>query len=183
MIQIRSGVFETNSSSTHSICIQKKPVDADCKSITFLLGDYGWEVREVDFADYLYTAIMMDDRESVRKHNMAKLKRILDSHHIKYTFEEPKFDFFDGNTYLQNGDIDHYHALGSFVDTVLNNEDMLLRGLFGGYSAVYTGNDNTCDENSRCYSAIPTIYYDDDGNTIPNPNHDEDNFDYFYKGN
>lgn len=206
MIQIRSGVFETNSSSTHSICIQKKPVDADYKSIEFLLGEYGWETNKVNFADYLYTAIMMDDRESVRKQNMAKLKSILDAHHISYTFEEPEFEYFDGNTYLENGYIDHYEDIGSFVDTVLNDEDMLLRGLFGNYSSVYTGNDNSCDNESMCNVAHEYRYVRED-NAKPdgddfdslrdyysrlvykktgnwnNPYYDPDNFDYFYKGN
>lgn len=46
MIQIRKGVFETNSSSTHSICISKEKVNAKDvagKKVHFGLGDYGWE--------------------------------------------------------------------------------------------------------------------------------------------
>ena len=58
MIQIRSNVFETNSSSTHSICIQKKPVDADYSYIAFHAGEYGWEERIVNLGNYLYTAII-----------------------------------------------------------------------------------------------------------------------------
>ena len=42
MIQIRNGVFETNSSSTHSICIPKK-TSIKRDSIYFGIGEYGWE--------------------------------------------------------------------------------------------------------------------------------------------
>lgn len=188
MIQIRSGVFETNSSSTHSICIQKKPVDIDYRSIDFYLGDYGWEVEEVDFSNYLYTAIMLDHRERVREHNIEKLKKILDSHHISYTFEKPEFDICSTGTYLRNGYIDHYYDLGNFIESVLNNEDMLLRGLFGENSVVYTGNDNCDEDYSTFYVADPYMtVYDDNGmlvdNYAPNPYHNEKEYDYFLKLN
>lgn len=62
MIQIRNGVFETNSSSTHSICISKKPVDADGCHVDFHFGEFGWENDDADVADYLYTAIYELDR-------------------------------------------------------------------------------------------------------------------------
>ena len=54
MIQIRSSVFETNSSSTHSIAISKKPVVAG-KYIRFCIGEFGWANGIADTADYLYT--------------------------------------------------------------------------------------------------------------------------------
>ncbi len=57
MIQIRKGTFETNSSSTHSICISKEPVTKYPKSIHFYLGRYGWEQDTVvDTASYLYNS-------------------------------------------------------------------------------------------------------------------------------
>ena len=55
MKTIRSNVFETNSSSTHSIAIPK-----NCETnnfISFHVGDFGWGWEEVDPADYFYTAI------------------------------------------------------------------------------------------------------------------------------
>ena len=83
MIQIRKGVFETNSSSTHSIAIPK-----DCKpvnSIRFNIGEFGWEWREADAADYLYTAIhYIADTESDAQEKIERLKNILDEHGITY---------------------------------------------------------------------------------------------------
>lgn len=41
MYQIRKGVFETNSSSTHSICISKTPVKNLPEFVRFVPGEYG----------------------------------------------------------------------------------------------------------------------------------------------
>lgn len=175
MKQIRNNVFETNSSSTHSICISKKPVSADGHFIRFHIGEYGWEHDRVDTADYLYTAILcMEDSEDL----LEKLKEILDRHQITYEFEEP--DYSDGG-WLNNGYIDHSYDTRDFIDGVLSNEDMLIRCLFSD-SCVYTGNDNDAEPDSMCYAAEPTTW-DSSYHSIPNPNHDPKKYDYFFKGN
>ena len=85
--QIRSGVFETNSSSTHSIAIPKKSVVAG-EYISFSIGKFGWENDCVDTANYLYTAILeQNDRDEL----LDKLKDILNNHSIKYKFKKPKY--------------------------------------------------------------------------------------------
>lgn len=174
MKQIRQNVFETNSSSTHSICISKKPVSADGHFIRFYIGEYGWENDCVDAADYLYTAILcMSDAEEL----LEKLRSALDRHNIAYEFEEP--DYSDG--WLNNGYIDHSDETRDFVEAVLADDDMLMRCLFGD-SSVYTGNDNSSDYDNMCYAAYETIW-DDNWKQIPNPNHNSENYDYFFKGN
>lgn len=179
MKQIRRNVFETNSSSTHSICISKEPVSAKGQLIHFYIGEYGWENDCVDAADYLYTAIL-EQRDGDEL--LEKLKEILDSNNIKYKFEEPKYWTSDsGNKYLDNGGIDHSYETREFIDAVLSDADMLMRCLFGD-SCVYTGNDNSSDYDDMCYSAYDTIW-DDNYKEIPNPNHDSENYDYFFKGN
>lgn len=175
MKQIRQNVFETNSSSTHSICISKKPVSADGHFIRFHIGEYGWELDCVGTADYLYTAILcMEDSENL----LRKLKVILDRHQITYEFEEPNYS---DSGWLNNGYIDHSYETRDFIDGVLNNEDMLMRCLFGD-SCVYTGNDNDAEPDSMCYAAEP-MTWDSSYHSIPNPNHDSENYDYFFKGN
>lgn len=95
--QIRSSVFETNSSSTHSIAIPKKPVVTG-EYISFSIGEFGWENDCVDTADYLYTAILeQDDRDEL----LDKLKDILNNHSIKYKFEEPKYKKSNDGKYLK----------------------------------------------------------------------------------
>ena len=64
MIQIRRNVFETNSSSTHSLAIPQdyNTYNIKKKKINFHLGSYGRPCKPVKAnpADYLYTAIMQD---------------------------------------------------------------------------------------------------------------------------
>lgn len=193
MIQIRQGVFETNSSSTHSICISREHVDADGCHVDFHFGEFGWENGDADVADYLYTAIYELDPNG-DDGLLDKLKEILDSHGISYTFEKPKpvhYDYGGGDEWdeLDVGYIDHAYDTYEFVHTVLDNDDMLIRYLFSD-SHVYTGNDNYYEKNSKCYAAEETIwedYQDENGEwhvrDLPNPNHDEEHYEYFFKGN
>ena len=180
MKQIRRNVFETNSSSTHSICISKAPVTIG-KHIDFCIGEYGWASDCVYASDYLYTAILIQEDSDELLH---KLKNILDAHSISYEFEEPRYSTYDDDhewKWLESGHIDHGYDTREFINAVLSNEDMLMRCLFGA-SYVYTGNDNSSSYEDMCYAAYETIW-DDDYKEIPNPNHDETKYDYFFKGN
>ncbi len=175
---IRKGTFETNSSSVHSICISKKPVGAvKGKKISFYLGDYGWENESVDVADYLYTAIMC---QSNSEELLDKLKSILDKYEINYTFQpiERAFRWWG---------IDHSGETIDFVNAVLEDEDLLLRCLFNDDSVVYTGNDNDDARYDTCYQAIENKscfnHEKNEWESKSNPYHDENNFDYFIKGN
>lgn len=185
MRQIRNNVFETNSSSMHSIAISKEPVAGFPESIYFYLGEYGWEFDNVSPASYLYTAIMTiyDKKDSDNKLN--KLKSILDSRGIKYEFETPKFG---SGGWLKNGYIDHSENLDAFIETVLSNEDMLMRLLFGN-SCVFTGNDNSDPEEQayikRWNSVIEDYDYETGETTMrENPYYmGTKDYDWFYKGN
>lgn len=182
MIQIRNGVFETNSSSTHSIAISKKPVMAG-KYISFGIGEFGWENGIADTADYLYTAILEQHNPSEL---LNKLKEILDKHSIEYKFEEPRYEkSYNGKyEYLAYGYIDHSYELGEFLDVILNDEDLLMRYLFGN-STVYTGNDNQDSDPSGCDIADKYYWTEENGRYVEklNPYHDSENYEYFYKGN
>ncbi len=171
---IRNGMFETNSSSVHSICISKKPVgDVKGKKISFYLGEYGWENSTVDTPDYLYTAIMC---QSLSDYLLDKLKSILDKYEIDYTFQpEEKASRWWG--------IDRSEDTIDFVDAVLEDEDLLLRCLFNDDSVVYTGNDScgSKDYLDTCFIG-DEYYWGNDGKEL-NPYHDSENFDYFIKGN
>lgn len=178
--QIRSSVFETNSSSTHSIAISKAPVVAG-KYISFGIGEFGWENDTADTADYLYTAILEQNNSSEL---LNKLKDILDKHSIEYKFEEPRYVKSSYGEYLDYGYIDHGYELGEFLDAVLNNEDLLMRYLFGD-STVYTGNDNQENDPSGCDIADEYYWTEENGKYVEklNPYHDSANYEYFYKGN
>lgn len=175
--QIRSSVFETNSSSTHSIAISKAPVVAG-KYISFDIGKFGWENGVADTADYLYTAILEQNNSTEL---LNKLKKILDKHSVEYKFEEPRYRKSYNGEYEY---IDHGYELEEFLDAVLNNEDLLMRYLFGD-STVYTGNDNQASDLSGCDIADEYYWTEENGKYVekPNPYHDSVNYEYFYKGN
>ncbi|MCM1277155.1 MAG: hypothetical protein NC299_17665 [Lachnospiraceae bacterium] len=165
--QIRQCVFETNSSSTHSICISKKPVtEKDIPSfVAFNHGEFGWEIEKYDGisdrASYLYQAIC----ELCCYDNWAKSRYVNSLHSTlsKYGVE-CEFDFNDKDEDgWAIGYIDHGDATRDFVASVMRDEDKLIRYLFGD-SVVITGNDNAYDE--ECIS-------------IP----DSKDYEIFYKGN
>lgn len=189
MIQIRQGVFETNSSSTHSICIPKK-TDRIVNQIHFYIGEYGWENRSVDPASYLYTAILYIGDDDEKTERLKKLTDILNANEIAYKFEKPVYEKYawSDEPFLDCGYVDHGYELRGFIDNLLDDDDMLLRYLSAG--EVYTGNDNGDPDYSGCYVAEPTMYeWDQDKNgdwwekESPNPYHDEEKYDYFLKGN
>lgn len=190
MIQIRNNVFETNSSSTHSLCISKKEPINKPTHIEFYLDWFGWEEGAHNLADYIYTAIMVHDTQyKTEKPWLPRLRSFLIKNNITWYFDglgdncdEWGYDF----------GIDHAYELLPSIYKLLDNQDMLARALFNNESVVYTGNDNDSDEDSMCFVAYRDEWrYDKDKNDwvkIDNPvyNHpdaDQDNFDYFYKGN
>ena len=146
MIQIRSSVFETNSSSTHSIAIPRNCTSAT--HVSFCIDEFGWGCEEADAANYLYTAIyMLSESEAEAKEKIEKLKNVLNERGISYYFGRVEshvwHDKYDNTDYfcLDNGYIDHGYELKDFVDELLNNEDKLVRFISGGL--VFTGNDNS----------------------------------------
>lgn len=192
MRQIRQNTFETNSSSTHSICISKNPVvDVRNKHVYFGSGEFGWSTDTVtDTASYLYTAMVTAYSPQEFREKLEKLKNILDKYGITYDFspvEEIKSDYNPDYSYLvftrdEYASVDHAAECIPFIESLLNDEDMLLRYLFGD-SCIYTGNDNSNEYGDDCYRAFDTIWDDEKCEDVPNYKHDEEHYDYFFKGN
>lgn len=192
MKAIRSNVFETNSSSTHSIAIPKNC--SEINNISFYIGEFGWEWGEADPADYFYTAIYeTSNTASEVAEKLEKLTDILDAHDIKYHFGEARTHIWNSDNgidyiSLDNGYIDHGGELRAFVDELLNDGDKLIRFLSEGL--VFTGNDN-CDTEQRGFVERDTKDFEDyDWHTkmtskIENPYYMEDynNYEWYWKGN
>ena len=150
MIEIRAGIFETNSSSTHAICISyespKLPVSENTYELYFGHGDYGWENRilsdVLERASYLNEAInSFDDMKKVVYRE--KLIEILRKYNIRCNFANNYFEVTSyGEECYDSGYIDHGWETEEFVEAVLEDEDLLLRYLFSPNSMVVTGNDN-----------------------------------------
>jgi len=143
---IRRNVFETNSSSTHSLCVTKNNIlDQKQESLNFSIGEFGWEHDTLrssfEKASYLYTAILINEKVEL----LDSVKVILENNNVEYEFEEPKYDGDDEYKYLKYGYIDHGNELDDFLG-ICNDEDKLMRFLFSSESFILTGNDNSgCD--------------------------------------
>lgn len=192
MINIRQGVFESNSSSCHSICISKTPIkNCDNRTINFRLSGFGWsEETCYNTEDYLYTAIVCSDLTPIEvEMYLDKLKKILDKHNIHYSFEPYKVVHSEYGDYCTcerehswSVGIDHAGEVLPLVDKLLDDENLLMRYLFGD-SVIYTGNDNNCEPDSMCYCADETVWDPTGHSWVFNPNHCPSKYDYFFKGN
>ena len=155
--QIRRGCFETNSSSTHAICIAKENYTKG-DYIEFEIGEFGWEFDTYNDlhsrASYLITAIFNSNKDYADE-KLQQLKDILDSNNIEYVIPEPNVESweYNGETryyYNIDGYIDHVGETREFVEAVLSDSDRLMRYLFGD-SMIITGNDNGDSYSDRMY--------------------------------
>ena len=157
--QIRRRTFETNSSSTHAICITKDKCGLGTH-IDFEVGEFGWENEEYSDryskASYLITAILSFDKDEADR-RLQLLKDILDSNNITYTLPElveHSWKYGGKTRYCYNTDgcyIDHSGETKEFLDAVLSDSDRLFRYLFGD-SFIITGNDNDDEYSDRMYT-------------------------------
>lgn len=150
--KIRHGVFETNSSSTHSICIVKDAELIIPKSLHFDFGEFGWECDTLqslgEKASYLYTGLIANNR----KEDADKIIQLLKDKGIEVTAEEPIFtdkSYTDSDGKLVEytsgeniGYVDHSDEMTSFLNAVCEDEGKLMRYLFSDLSFIITGNDN-----------------------------------------
>lgn len=144
--QIRCNIFETNSSSVHSICIAKKNITKDDlpEHLTFSHGEFGWENKKYtdvkNKASYLYEAINAYYDKDKKRIECWKnqVYKILGRYGIVCDFEQDKKNEWG----LSYGYIDHPEGIEEFVKRVTSSEKRLLRYLFSDDSFIITGNDN-----------------------------------------
>lgn len=71
MHTIRHNVFETNSSSTHSITLQPRSGKQNIKGMTVYFDEFGWEFKRYNDAatkaSYIYTALDENDPPGLKK--------------------------------------------------------------------------------------------------------------------
>lgn len=188
---VRNNVFETNSSSTHSIAISKDKIkDVSGSKIYFGSGEYGWEYDCVtDTASYLHTALVAMCSPTEYQYYIDRIKTILDKYNVQYEFAPVKFEKSEYSEYEyvkfksdEWAGIDHSEECKEIVESILSDEDLFLRYLFGD-SCIYTGNDNSDDKDNMCYCAEEEVWDLEKMGFMPNPNHDSKHYDYFFKGN
>lgn len=147
MVKIRKGMFETNSSSTHTIIV----TDSETKpglSVDFCIGEFGWEYGKLttlgEKASYFYTLAC----DCLGYDVYQDICEVLERYGIECTCSIPAIFVKYSNeksTYLDNGYVDHSVDGRDFVNAMISDEDALIRFLFSDESFVVTGNDN-CDE-------------------------------------
>ena len=138
-IQIRKNCFETNSSSTHALCIKKQdPNIVLPKTFTFHFKPEHYWLLETemntaqDRADWLYMVILWMPFSYYMVH---VLQDIFKAHNIIPITEEPK-DISD-DCWL---DIDN--EIEIFVKNLLNDPEKLIRFIFSKDTvSIYTDRD------------------------------------------
>jgi hypothetical protein len=143
------------------------------KFVNFYMDDYGWERDTIqNTASYLYTALL----ELGETDNIKKLQEILSEKGIACRFHVPRKGF--------EGYVDHAGELQDLIEALFNDEDLLMRYLFGDDSHIHTGNDNECgpEYEDPAYEAEPRVR-GDECKMIDNPLHDPEHYNYFFKGN
>ena len=160
---VRNGVFETNSSSTHSIILTERKTEPGL-SVTFAIGEFGWSFEKListdEKASYLYTMAC----ENLGRDVYQDFYEIL----VKYGVEcectnPPVFTKFSGESgqYLDNGWVDHSTEgdANEFVDLMMNHEHALIKFLFSDESFVVTGNDNSYEEEREWFYKQTDVRY------------------------
>ena len=168
MINIRKNIFETNSSSTHAICIAKDNDYSIPSELNFTFDEFGWENRFIynteELASYLYTALYEVYYNDIDKIENFKnyIYEALGKYGCECTFAEPAKSSWG---YFDSGCIDHGSELFDLIESLKKSEKKLLRFLFSPDSYIITGNNNT-------YTFSETI-----------KDQDFSKVDVFYKGN
>lgn len=154
MVKIRKGTFETNSSSTHSICICKEDRGLSIpERISINLKDYefGWEYDKYYGTDeklaYIIMGLLGKTYYADFIEGCNDLKRLLETigKWVKsVNIQGLEMTMYDGKTYLEESDgyVDHASEMGELLEAILADEDLLKRYLFSTDSIIFTGNDN-----------------------------------------
>lgn len=154
MYSIRKGVFETNSSSTHSICVTKEnEVKLDIPNkIEIDLSEYefGWEHRIVSSTEekLAYLLLGMCGYKEMTKaiDNLYVLMDLLKDKVEIINIRGIEFNKYKSEKIyysVDGGYVDHGNELQEFIDDLLLNKELLYNFLFSSNSFIITGNDNS----------------------------------------
>ena len=160
--QIRKGVFETNSSSTHTMVIATNLPEGEPvlpEELRFRYGEFGWEHGELktpkEKASYLYTALVYElyNEASLWNQYILFIANTLKENNVNAIFEgeiTSEIRTNDSGTYIvyvtdPESYVDHGSEALEFVDAVCTDKELLINYLFSDKSFIITGNDNDED--------------------------------------
>ena len=144
MINIRKGLFETNSSSTHSLCISTNNNNLEIpNSLYFDLNNFAWEhdilCTPNEIGSYIYTGICELYTKEEAEDYKNYIYELLGDYGCEASFAEPEYSEWGG---ISNGSIDHCGELIPLLEQLRNSEKKLLRFIFSPDSFIVMGNDN-----------------------------------------
>ena len=170
MIQIRQGVFETNSSSTHAISICEFHSNIELPEVVLFETnqDFGWEFEDYtdvySKANYLWLAICYKYNNLGQEDELIRAKSTLTQYleriGVKAEFEDRRYvesEWYDDMYINMRGYIDHPEDLYELVDAVLESPELLYGYLFNSESMVSTGNDSDEREVNYAKNAIFSV--------------------------
>lgn len=147
MVKIRNGTFETNSSSTHAICIHKQKDIIFPNYIYFGLEDLDDYNEYEDLqhrVNYLNTIMYNCCSKTEYINRQKEIKEMLGKYGIKIEWAKVHWDIGG------NPDYDLYSIKDSCTSPILNtitkNELLLIQFLFGQHSTVIAGYEDQYSE-------------------------------------
>lgn len=194
MIQIRDNVFETNSSSTHSLCVSKEKFDpANIPDYLNLDAREGFGWYQITYntpeekANYIFEVMCECNMMAEIKDFKNKIKKL----GIKASYPRLVKDAW--GCIDTGGYVDHAGNAVPFIHELLKDNDELCRFLFNPKSVIYTGSDCVDDSDANCYVAEAAkndgYVGEYDENDVWNKTHhihplyDPEHYEYFFKGN
>ena len=158
MKKIRKGVFETNSSSTHSLTIESTSFLMDTiipdgeGVVTIKPGDYGWQWERFNDAytkaSYALTGVqyvsnkeeaLTNLKEVIQKHTLCEKINLIDGNENTHAIPQDSDDY-DNEDY---GYIDHQSIGEGKVEPLLFDKEKLHNFIFNKNSWLFLGNDNS----------------------------------------
>lgn len=142
MLKKRNKVFETNSSSTHSITVSDRNNGEYNLPITVKpdwYGEFGWQWEtwssiEEKLAYMIRCLIAYDYTEETLQDKIKPIQERL--HNLGIDFELPTYDDW------QDGYVDHEDWYQEEMEDIYNNDNDLLNFLLSENSYIEGGNDN-----------------------------------------
>lgn len=137
-------MFETNSSSTHALCLTKNSVlNQRMEYLNLDTDQFGWDFDKIETpeekANYLLTAIY----DTKRFELIDFIKQILSKNDIAWYITYPKMTEYSNGYKKYDCYIDHGNETVDMLNAICKDEDSLMRYLFSSESFVLTGNDNS----------------------------------------
>ena len=154
MKRIRKGIFETNSSSTHALCITKDNDNIEIpKTISINIDEFefGWSYEEWDSAEdkiayFILGILNISYNEGIGKGATILEEFINDLKEFgieKIDIEGIRFYHYENQYYFESeGYVDHASELLYFIKEMMANKESLKRFLFSRDSFILGGNDN-----------------------------------------